>query len=119
METNGSRDIRAVDARCVRIVDVKCPSSGEAAKNDLNNLYHLTPLDEVKFVIGDRGDYDFARKILADYDLERICNKPPLFSAAYGQLSPHILSDWILADRLNVRLQIQLHKVIWGEQRGV
>lgn len=120
LETNGSRDIRAVDTGCVRIVDVKCPSSGESAKNDLNNLHRLTPRDEIKFVVGDRDDYEYARKIIADYSLERFRAKPPLFSVVHGRLLPDNLAEWILADRLNARLQIQLHKVIWGaEARGV
>lgn len=120
METNGSRDIRTVDTRCIRIVDIKCPSSGEAAKNDLENLRHLTFRDEVKFVIGDRGDYDFARKVLADNDLGNRLDQPPLFSAVHSRLAPDVLAEWILKDRIDVRLQVQLHKVIWeAEKRGV
>ncbi len=117
METNGSRDIRRVDDRCVRIVDVKCPGSGEHEQNDLANLDRLSARDEVKFVIGDRGDYEFARTIA-----RRLGGRPnPVhFSPVFGRLEPAHLAAWILTDRLAVRLQLQLHKIIWDpDQRGV
>jgi len=120
LETNGSLDIGAVDERCARIVDVKCPSSGEADKKRLENLAILTPNDEVKFVIGDRGDFDYARTIIAELLSGRRDLKPPLFSTVFDRLNPERLARWILEEHLDVRLQIQLHKVIWGaEKRGV
>jgi 7-carboxy-7-deazaguanine synthase len=120
LETNGSLDISVVDRRCVRIVDVKCPSSGMENRNRLANLSLLTPSDEVKFVIGDRTDFDYARGILADHLSLRKEDQPPLFSTVYGSLELKTLARWILEERLNVRLQLQLHKVIWGaEARGL
>ena len=117
METNGSRDIRLVDERCIRIVDVKCPSSGEAQQNRLENLDHLTACDEIKFVIGDREDYAFAKGILSSRPGARLPRNPPLFSPVSSRLSPEKLAEWILEDHLAVRFQLQLHKVIWGEDR--
>jgi len=120
LETNGSQDIRLVDGRCIRIVDVKLPSSGEGLRNRLDNLRHLSARDEVKFVVGGREDFDCAKRILSAYpDIGQLDN-PPLFSAAYGRLPLAMLAEWILEDRLTVRLQVQLHKMIWGEdKRGV
>jgi 7-carboxy-7-deazaguanine synthase len=120
LETNGSQDISKVDSRCVRIVDIKCPSSGEAEQNDLDNLQRLTDRDEIKFVIGDREDYEYAKKILgrAGAHLSRV-NAVHL-SPIFGKMDPRDLAEWILEDRLNVRLQPQLHKVVWGpDQQGV
>jgi 7-carboxy-7-deazaguanine synthase len=120
METNGSQDISLVDNRCIKIVDIKCPSSGESDQNDLSNLTKLTKNDELKFVIGSREDYDFALKILglpnfAVNNLESIN-----FSPVFGLLKSNILAQWILADHLQVRLNLQLHKIIWTpEARGV
>jgi 7-carboxy-7-deazaguanine synthase len=120
LETNGSRDIGIVDDRCTRIVDVKCPSSGQADKNRLENLNIITPNDEVKFVIGDREDFDYAKAVVSTLLSRRDDLKPPLFSPAFGRLNPKSLARWILEDHLDVRLQIQLHKVIWGaDKRGV
>jgi 7-carboxy-7-deazaguanine synthase len=120
LETNGSRDIGIVDDRCTRIVDVKCPSSGQADKNRLENLNIITPNDEVKFVIGDREDFDYAKAVVSTRLSRRDDLKPPLFSPAFGRLNPKSLARWILEDHLDVRLQIQLHKVIWGaDKRGV
>ncbi len=120
LETNGSLDISAVDRRCVRIVDVKCPSSGMEKRNRLENLALLTPRDEVKFVIGDRTDFDYAKGILADHLSSRKEAQPPLFSTVYGTLELKTVARWILEERLNVRLQPQLHKAIWGaEVRGL
>ena len=120
METNGSLDIGGIDKRCVRIVDVKCPSSGESEKNRLENLAIITPNDEVKFVIGDRNDFDYAKGIISAHLSGREGLKPPLISPVFGRIDPEILARWILEDHLDVRLQIQLHKVIWGaETRGV
>jgi 7-carboxy-7-deazaguanine synthase len=120
METNGSFDIRRVDERCIRIMDVKCPSSGEAGKNRLENLHHLAAHDEIKFVIGDRRDYDYAKDILASYASNPRSSKPPLFSVVYGKTPLDALAKWILEDQLDVRLQIQMHKIIWGpDMKGV
>ena len=120
LETNGSMDISVIDNRCVRILDIKCPSSGEAQKNYLENLKQLQPKDEIKFVIGGRDDYDYAKKILSFMDRANGNIKPPLFSPVYGKMNPELLAQWILADHLDVRMQIQLHKTIWGsETRGV
>ncbi len=120
LETNGSRDISVVDDRCTRIVDVKCPSSGQSGKNRLENLDIITPNDEVKFVVGDREDFDYAKCVMSTGLSRRNGLKPPLFSPAFGRLNPESLARWILEDHLDVRLQIQLHKLIWGaEKRGV
>jgi len=120
LETNGTMDIGVVDERCIRIVDVKCPSSGESEKNRLENLTLVTPNDEVKFVVGNREDYAYARSVIADHLSGRSGLKPPLISPVSGRINPESLARWILEDHLDVRLQIQLHKVIWGaEKRGV
>lgn len=120
LETNGSQDISWIDERCVKIVDIKCPSSGEEKKNDLENLTRLTDRDEIKFVIGGRKDYEYAKKILDLIDTNFSKKTPPHFSHAFGKMDPKILAKWILEDHLNVKLHIQLHKTIWDpEQRGV
>lgn len=120
LETNGSRSIDAVDPRCVRIVDIKCPSSGEADKNDFKNFSHLTSQDEIKFVIIDRDDYHYAVGILLEYEKACATCKPPLFSPAFGRMDPATLAQWIIDDGLPARIQLQLHKIIWDpERRGV
>ena len=120
LETNGSRNISTVDRRCVKIVDVKCPSSGEEKNNDPENIYRLNHGDELKFVIADRRDYDFAVDILQQMPGETKKGIHVLFSPCYGKLEPGELAEWILKDRLNVRLNLQLHKYIWPpEMRGV
>jgi 7-carboxy-7-deazaguanine synthase len=120
LETNGSMDIGAIDDRCVKILDIKCPSSGEANKNDIGNLKRLQTKDEIKFVIGNREDYDYAKNILSLINRAKGDSKPPLFSPVYGKMNPELLAQWILADNLDVRMQLQLHKIIWGsETRGV
>jgi 7-carboxy-7-deazaguanine synthase len=114
LETNGSMDIGVIDERCTRIVDIKCPSSGEKDSNDLKNLSRLSKNDELKFVIADRADYDYAREIL---DNAFACSPMSVivhFSPCFGKISLKELSEWILQDSLNVRLNIQLHKFIWG-----
>ena len=117
IETSGSLDIAPVDHRAKIILDVKCPGSGEAAKNRWENLDVLRPHDEIKFVIADRADYDFARRIVAEKDLDRWT---VLFSPVWGELDMKTLAEWMLADRVTARLQTQLHKHIWGaEARGV
>lgn len=120
LETNGSRDVSGVDRRCVRVLDIKCPSSGESEKNDFGNLTVLTHLDEVKFVVGDRADYEYAKNVITKFAGVLGSLKPPLISPVFGRIDPKSLASWILEDRLNARLQVQLHKIIWGpDLRGV
>jgi len=119
LETGGHRPIDRVPDAVVKIVDVKCPGSGEAARNHLTNLDRLAPHDEVKFVIKDRGDYEFARDMI---DRRRLAGRCAaiLFSPVHGVLDPKTLSEWMLQDRVSARLQLQLHKYIWApETRGV
>ena len=119
LETGGHRSIARVPAAVVKIVDVKCPGSGEADKNHWGNLDALAAHDEVKFVVADRADYEFARDALRRYDLSSR-TAAVLFSPVHGVLEPGVLSEWMLADRLPARLQLQLHKFIWPpETRGV
>lgn len=116
LETSGALDIREVDPRVSRIVDVKTPGSGEVERNLPENLDALTPHDELKFVLVDAADYEWARQMLADHGLAARC--PVIFSPAAGQLSARDLAEWILRDGLQVRMQIQLHKVLWGDEKG-
>lgn len=116
LETSGALDIAGVDARVARIVDIKAPGSGEVARNRWQNLEHLTGRDEVKFVLADRADYEWARTTLRAHALETRC--PVLFSPVAGELAPAQLAEWILADRLPVRMQVQLHKILWGNVAG-
>jgi len=116
LETNGSQDISVVDDRCIKIVDIKCPSSGKDKNNDLKNLDRISDNDEIKFVIGDKKDYKYARNILGMIEKGNTVHFSPIF----GKIDPQILAKWILDDHLDVRLQIQLHKKIWDpDQRGV
>lgn len=117
LETGGAIDTDGVDARVAVILDVKTPGSGEAEKNRWGNLHRLKPQDEVKFVLCDRADYDWARQIMADYGIAQKCSV--LFSPVHGSLDAAKLAEWILADRLPVRMQVQLHKILWGEKPGV
>lgn len=116
IETSGALSIEEVDARVVRVVDVKTPGSGEEARNRYDQLAHLRAHDEVKFVICDRTDYEWSRALLAERALAGRCEV--LFSPSHEQLTPRTLAEWILEDRLPVRLQIQLHKYLWGNARG-
>jgi 7-carboxy-7-deazaguanine synthase len=116
LETSGAFDIGGVDARVVRVVDVKTPDSGEAARNRLENFARLTPRDQVKFVICSRGDYDWSKDFVVKHGLTARCQV--LFSPSHEQLAPATLADWILADRLGVRFQVQLHKILWGNVPG-
>jgi 7-carboxy-7-deazaguanine synthase len=119
LETGGHISIERVPKAVVRIVDVKCPGSGESAKNHWSNLERLTAQDEVKFVIKDRADYEYARDVVARHDLGSRC-RAVLFSPVHDVLPAKELAEWILADRLPVRLQLQAHKFIWGAHvRGV
>ncbi len=116
LETSGAVDIGAVDPRVRRVVDLKAPGSGEAARNLWSNLAHLTARDQVKIVIADRADYEWARARIAEHALPARC--VVLFSPVYTKLAPRELAEWILADRLPVRFQMQLHKALWGETPG-
>lgn len=116
LETSGALDIGGIDARVKRIVDLKAPGSGEFARNRWQNLALLTADDELKFVLKDRIDYEWARQLVVDRRLAAVC--PLLFSPVAGELAAATLAEWIVADRLPVRFQLQLHKVLWGTLRG-
>jgi 7-carboxy-7-deazaguanine synthase len=116
LETSGAMDIAGVDARVARVMDLKAPGSGEQARNRLENLQALTVNDQVKIVLSSRADYEWARDLVRD--LGPGLPSQVLFSPVWGQIEPRDLAEWILADRLNVRLQLQLHKVLWGNQPG-
>ena len=118
LETGGSLDIGKVDPRVKRIVDFKCPSSGMMKKNLWENVGHLKEMDEVKFVIGDREDYDWAKGMIQSHGIDGRCSI--LMSVVFGKLEPIQLAEWVLEDKLNVRFQLQMHKYIWSpETRGV
>ena len=120
VETNGSQDISQIDERCIRIMDIKCPSSGEEENNDLENLRRLTDKDEIKFVIGGREDYEFAKNILEFQGRSPFIRNLVHFSPLFEKIEPRLLAEWILEDCLDVRLHMQLHKIIWDPaQRGV
>jgi 7-carboxy-7-deazaguanine synthase len=116
LETSGALDIAAIDPRVARIMDLKAPDSGECDKNRWENLAFLTPRDEIKIVIASRGDYEWARDLLRARKLDALC--PVLLSPAQGLVDPAALANWILADGLNVRFQLQLHKLLWGNAKG-
>jgi 7-carboxy-7-deazaguanine synthase len=116
LETSGALDVSRVDSRVSKILDIKTPGSGEAQKNHWDNLEYLTPEDEIKFVICDETDYRWAREQLVERRLHTLC--PVLFSPSYRDLPAAQLAEWILRDRLPVRMQIQLHKALWGEVPG-
>jgi 7-carboxy-7-deazaguanine synthase len=116
LETSGALDIAAIDPRVARIMDLKAPDSGECDKNRWENLAFLTPRDEIKIVIASRGDYEWARDLLHARKLDALC--PVLLSPAQGLVDPAALANWILADGLNVRFQLQLHKLLWGNAKG-
>jgi len=119
LETGGHRSTARVPDRVVTILDVKCPGSGESAKNDWSNLDRLRPHDEVKFVIKDRADYEYARDVIARHGLAARAAAIHL-SPVHGVMNPRTLSEWVLADNLPVRVQLQLHKYIWDPAtRGV
>ncbi len=118
LETGGSLDIGGVDPRVRIVLDLKCPGSGMESRNRWENLALLKPTDEIKFVLAGRSDYEWAREVVAGRDLATA--HPVLFSPVHGVLSRRSLAEWILEDRLDVRLQIQLHKEIWPpDMRGV
>jgi 7-carboxy-7-deazaguanine synthase len=116
LETSGALDIGDVDARVSRIVDLKAPGSGEADKNRWQNLALLTPHDELKFVLASASDYEWAVATLREHALDKRCTV--LFSPVQGQLDPAQLAEWILRDHLPVRFQLQLHKLLWGNERA-
>ena len=116
LETSGALDIAAVDSRVSRVVDVKTPGSREAARNRIENFASLTPRDQLKFVICSREDYEWSKTFLQEHSLSGRCRV--LFSPSHDEVSPTALADWILADRLPVRFQLQLHKILWGDTRG-
>lgn len=117
LETGGSLPVDAVDPRVHRIVDWKCPGSGEAGRNHGQNLGVLTDRDEVKFVLADRADYEWAREVIRT----RLAGRPPvlLLSPVHGELDPKELVAWMLEDRLPARLNLQIHRYVWGDRRGV
>ena len=117
LETSGAMPVGDVDRRVVKVLDLKTPASGEMARNDYGNIEHLTALDQVKFVICDRADYDWARFKLDEYRLAERAGDV-LFSPSHGQQDARELAEWILADRLPVRLQLQLHKLLWNDEPG-
>ncbi|EQD37534.1 radical activating enzyme [mine drainage metagenome] len=116
LETSGALDVGGVDARVRKVLDLKAPGSGESARNRWENLALLRAQDQVKFVLADRGDYDWACAVLREHGLNARCMV--LFSPVYGELVPADLAQWILDDKLDVRFQLQLHKLLWGEQPG-
>lgn len=116
LETSGALDISQVDPRVIKVVDIKTPGSGEVLKNRFDNLSSILSHDQIKFVICDRADYEWAKETLQQYNLTHICDV--LFSPSYKQQEPGALADWIIADGLMVRLQVQLHKYLWGDVPG-
>jgi 7-carboxy-7-deazaguanine synthase len=116
LETSGALDVSGVDPRVIKVVDLKTPSSGEQPRNRLENLQWLGPRDEVKFVIGDEDDYHWSRGQVREHGLTARCSV--LFSPVADRLPAATLADWILRDRLDVRFQLQLHKVLWGDVAG-
>ena len=116
LETSGALDVSSVDTRVSRIMDIKAPGSGESSKNRWENLQALGSHDEIKFVLSSQEDYEWARDVLFKHHLMDIC--PVLFSPVQGQLDPTQLAEWLLQDRLPVRFQLQLHKLLWGNERG-
>jgi len=116
LETSGSVDVSSVDSRVIIVMDIKTPGSGEAAKNRWGNLQQLAAKDQIKFVLCDRDDYEWAKQKLADFEL--LNRFEVLFSPVQGELAPAELADWIIQDNLLVRFQLQLHKILWGDEAG-
>ena len=116
LETSGALDIAGVDPRVARVMDLKAPDSGEGDKNRWENLDLLTPRDEIKIVVASRTDYEWARELIRARRLDTLC--PMLLSPAQGLVDPTALAEWILEDGLNVRFQLQLHKLLWGSAKG-
>ncbi len=119
LETNGSMDIGKINRKCIKIVDIKCPSSRESKNNKFENIKLLTQKDQIKFVISSKEDYLYAKKIISEHDI-KIPGSNILFSPAAEKVTPAELCEWIKNDNLNVRLNLQLHKIIWPDKdRGV
>ncbi|HET9032715.1 MAG TPA: 7-carboxy-7-deazaguanine synthase QueE [Dokdonella sp.] len=116
LETSGALDISEVDQRVRKVMDLKAPGSGEVARNLWSNIDHLQAHDQIKIVLADRADYDWSIARINEYDLTSRC--PVLLSPVQGKLAPRDLADWIIEDRLPVRFQMQLHKLLWGDQPG-
>ncbi len=116
LETSGALDVGQIDPRVIKVIDLKTPGSGESHRNLYSNLDHLNPHDQIKFVITDRVDYEWSCMTLKNYQLSERCDV--LFSPSHEQLSAVDLAEWILADRLCVRFQLQLHKILWGNKPG-
>ncbi|MFO7754119.1 MAG: radical SAM protein [Desulfobacteraceae bacterium] len=120
LETNGSLSLQAVPAECIKIVDIKCPSSGEAHRNRAENLPLLSGSDEIKFVVGDREDFEYAKSFILEKRAPEVPKEKTHLSPVFNRLDPEKLASWILKDRLDARLSMQLHKVIWNsDKRGV
>ncbi|PJE80350.1 7-carboxy-7-deazaguanine synthase [invertebrate metagenome] len=117
LETSGALDISRVDRRIIKVVDFKAPGSGEVSKNNYDNVKYLNPLDQVKFVIADRADYEWSVEMLVRHELDKRVSDV-LFSPVSPDLSPEKLAGWILEDHLPVRFQLQLHRILWGEKSG-
>jgi len=116
LETSGALDVSAVDARVVKVMDIKTPGSGEVDKNHWQNIEHLSSQDQIKFVLCDRNDYDWAKQILKQYQLLSCCEI--LFSPSHEQMEAKTLAAWVLEDKLQVRFQLQLHKILWDNEPG-
>ena len=112
LETNGSRDIKSVPEGVMVVLDMKCPGSGEMDNNLYSNIDYLGPMDNCKFVLTDRRDYEWASDVIFDYNINELCEV--LMSPVFGSLNPRTLAEWILKDHMPVRLQLQMHKVLWG-----
>ena len=116
LETSGAMPVEGVDPRVVKVLDIKTPGSGEVSRNRFENLPQLTPRDQIKFVLCDRADYEWAKDLINEQHLASRCEI--LLSPSHTQLSARELADWIVTDRLPVRFQVQLHKYLWGDERG-
>lgn len=116
LETSGALDVAQVDPRVRKVMDLKAPDSGEAKRNLWSNIEHLLPHDQVKIVIASRADYEWARDVVAEHDLVNRCMV--LFSPVHGAIKPRELAEWIIEDKLDVRFQLQLHKLLWNDEPG-
>jgi len=116
LETSGALDVAQVDPRVRKVMDLKAPDSGEAKRNLWSNIEHLLPHDQVKIVIASRADYEWARDVVAEHRLVERCMV--LFSPAHGAIKPRELAEWIIEDKLDVRFQLQLHKLLWNDEPG-
>jgi 7-carboxy-7-deazaguanine synthase len=116
LETSGAMDISQVDPRVVVVMDLKTPASKEEVKNNYDNIQYIKATDQLKFVICDQGDYEWSKQKMTEYDLPAKCEV--LFSPIHGELAPADLADWIVRDNLPVRMQVQLHKYLWGDEQG-